>query len=68
LQSNGGLYYTSAEEFAGALDWLLEHPEGRRQMGIQGRAYVLREFDWTVVLDRFRAAVRVWTTQPPLAS
>jgi glycosyltransferase involved in cell wall biosynthesis len=68
LQSNGGLYYTSAEEFTGALDWLLDHPQGRRQMGLQGQDYVLREFNWPTVLDRFRAAVRVWTTQPPLSS
>ena len=68
VRSNGGLYYTSAEEFTGALDWLQEHPQGRRQMGIQGRKYVLREFNWPTVLDRFRAAVRAWTTKPLLSS
>jgi glycosyltransferase involved in cell wall biosynthesis len=66
LQSNGGLYYASAEEFAATLDWLLNHRQQLVQMGEQGRSYVLREFNWPTVLDRFRAAVRVWTAQPPL--
>ncbi len=61
LQSNGGLYYTSAEEFGATLDWLLDHRQQLAQMGEQGRAYVLREFHWPSVLDRFRGAVRVWT-------
>jgi glycosyltransferase involved in cell wall biosynthesis len=68
LQSNGGLYYTSAEEFTAALDWFLNHRRQLGQMGEQGRGYVLREFNWPTVLDRFRAAVRVWTAQPPLPS
>ncbi len=61
LQSNGGLYFTSAAEFAGALDWLLDHAEGRAQMGALGRAYVRREYNWPATLDRFRHAVALWT-------
>jgi glycosyltransferase involved in cell wall biosynthesis len=68
LQSNGGLYYTSAEEFTSALDWLSSHGKQRRQMGEHGRSYVLREFNWPTVLERFRAAVRVWTAQAPQPS
>jgi len=61
LRSNGGLYFTSAAEFAGALDWFLAHPEGRRQMGKLGRDYVRREYNWPTVLNRFREAVALWT-------
>jgi glycosyltransferase involved in cell wall biosynthesis len=68
LQSNGGLYYTSAEEFTATLDWFLTHRQQLAQMGEQGQDYVLREFSWPAVLDRFRAAARVWTAQPPLPS
>jgi glycosyltransferase involved in cell wall biosynthesis len=60
LQSNGGLYFTSAAEFAGALDWFLTHPDRGRQMGGLGRAYVEREFNWPAVLGRFRMATSVW--------
>jgi glycosyltransferase involved in cell wall biosynthesis len=61
VQSKGGLYFTSAAEFVGALDWLLDHPHERRQMAALGRNYVRREFNWPVVLDRFRQAVALWT-------
>jgi glycosyltransferase involved in cell wall biosynthesis len=61
LRSDGGLYFTSAAEFAGALDWFLDHPEGCAQMGRLGQAYVRREYNWPAVLDRFREAVALWT-------
>jgi len=62
LRSNGGLYFTSAAEFAGALDWLLDHPQARQQMGALGRAYVRREYNWPTVISRFRQALQVWQT------
>ena len=60
LRSNGGLYYENLDEFVGVLDWLMEHPVERRQMGQLGRAYVLSEYNWETVLDRFREALQVW--------
>jgi glycosyltransferase involved in cell wall biosynthesis len=60
LRSNGGLYYENLDEFVGVLDWLMEHPVERRQMGQLGRAYVLSEYNWKTVLDRFRKALHVW--------
>jgi glycosyltransferase involved in cell wall biosynthesis len=62
LHSNGGLYYTSFAEFAAALDWLLDHPQGRERMGALGQAYVRQQFNWPSVLDRTRAAVATWTS------
>jgi glycosyltransferase involved in cell wall biosynthesis len=59
-QSSGGLYFTDAAEFAGAVDWLLDHPHERQQMAAQGRAYVRREFNWPRVYDRFRRGLSVW--------
>lgn len=61
LLSNGGLYFTSAAEFAGAIDWLLDHPQERARMAAQGRAYVEESSNWQVTLDRFRQAVALWT-------
>jgi glycosyltransferase involved in cell wall biosynthesis len=60
LRSNGGLYYTDFDEFAGALDWLMGHSVERVRMGELGRAYVLKEYNWETVLGRFRDALRVW--------
>lgn len=60
LRSDGGLYYTSFEEFAGALDWMMDHPAQRAQMGKLGRAYVRSEYNWETVLDRFQSALDLW--------
>jgi glycosyltransferase involved in cell wall biosynthesis len=60
LRSSGGLYFTSAAEFTGALDWFLDHPAERQWLGALGRAYVLREYDWTSVLGRLREALTAW--------
>jgi glycosyltransferase involved in cell wall biosynthesis len=61
LQSGGGLYYTNTAEFAATVDWLLSHPDERRQMAKQGNAYVRRQYTWPAMLDRFRAATTLWT-------
>jgi glycosyltransferase involved in cell wall biosynthesis len=60
LASNGGLYFTSAAEFAGAVDWFFENPEERQRMAVLGRAYARRAFSWPAVLGRFRESVARW--------
>jgi glycosyltransferase involved in cell wall biosynthesis len=52
LRADGGLYYQSAMEFAGALDYLLQHPDVARRLGAQGRAYVDREYRWPTVMAK----------------
>jgi glycosyltransferase involved in cell wall biosynthesis len=59
--SNGGLYFTSAADFAGTLDWFLDHPHQRAKMAALGQAYVEHEFNWTATLKRFAEAVAVWS-------
>lgn len=60
LQSNGGLYFASLTEFTEALDWFIGHSEGRQRMGVLGRSYVRQAYNWSITLDRFRAAVEFW--------
>jgi len=62
MRSNGGLYFASAAEFGGALDWFFDHPQERQQMGELGRAYVQRACDWTAVLQRFRESLVSWVS------
>ncbi len=50
-RANGGLAYRSAREFAAALDYLLDHPVARAQLGAQGLAYVEREYRWPAVIE-----------------
>lgn len=60
LESNGGLYYSTYEEFSGALRWLAMHPKKRERMGHLGRVYVHQKYNWSSVLARFRVALALW--------
>ena len=51
-RANGGLPYRSRDEFCEAMSYLHSHPEERRAIGEQGRAYVDREYRWPVVIER----------------
>lgn len=62
-RSQGGLWFTSYDEFAGAVEWLQEHEEQARRMGELGRAYVEAHYTWPAVLDRFASVVAQWQEQ-----
>jgi glycosyltransferase involved in cell wall biosynthesis len=55
--SNGGLYFNDPIEFAAEVDYLRRHPEECKEMGRQGRAYVLDNYSWPLVLGRFERAL-----------
>lgn len=59
-QSNGGLYFASEDEFIECVDWFLDHPRERAQMGQQGRRYVLENYTWKAVAQRVLGALRQW--------
>jgi glycosyltransferase involved in cell wall biosynthesis len=72
LRADGGLYYQSSMEFAGALDYLLTHRDEASHLGAQGRAYVDREYRWPTVLAKIETlfqdvAGSLPRTQPPRA-
>ncbi len=52
-QSNGGLYYRTHDEFAASLQHLLGSDTLRRQMGAQGRHFVMRHYRPEVVLQHY---------------
>lgn len=54
-QSNGGLYYTSYEEFAAALDLLLARPDLRRALGRQGHRFVTMRYDSAQIIGQYRS-------------
>src|SRR5262249_30243306 len=65
LRADGGLYYQSAMEFAGALDYLLANRDAAAQLGAQGRAYVEQEYRWPTVLAKIeRLFADVSSRQP----
>lgn len=50
--SNGGFYYLSKEEFALYVDYLLLHPDVRRQMGRNGRMYQKQYYSWDSIITK----------------
>ncbi len=59
-RSKGGLWFGTYEEFAMALDWLVENPDLAARMGENGRRYVLANFTWEAVLNRLENLIRRW--------
>jgi glycosyltransferase involved in cell wall biosynthesis len=58
-RANGGLYYRSSEDFAGAVARLASDAELARTLGRQGLAYVDREYRWPLVLERIESILAV---------
>ena len=58
VQSGGGLYFDSYYEFEGALEYYKAHPDSADQMGKCGREYVLQNFAWDVIIDRYTGYLR----------
>jgi glycosyltransferase involved in cell wall biosynthesis len=56
-RANGGLYFSNYAEFEACLDILLARPDLRKRLGEQGHAYVLRNFSWDIVIDKYRSII-----------
>ena len=58
IDSNGGLYYSSSEEFGLVISRLASDAALRQELGASGREYVKSMYDWQRVLERFDTVVR----------
>jgi glycosyltransferase involved in cell wall biosynthesis len=67
LRSNAGLYYENENEFFACFDFLMNHPEEARQMGLNGQAYVRANYGWEQVKAKYEQAV-AWVFKPLSAS
>ena len=56
-RAGGGFVFGSYEEFRAAVDELVSDAMRRRELGEAGRAYVLGEYGWPAVRERFRDTV-----------
>jgi len=54
IRSQGGLYFSDYWEFEGCIDFFKKNHNKANQMGSLGRRYVLENFDWPVVVERYR--------------
>lgn len=57
VQSGGGLYFTSPEEFAAVVQELVGRPELAEVLGDNGRRYVRGHYSWEAVLRRLLGAL-----------
>lgn len=57
LDSGGGLYFGSAEDFAAVVREMYARPELRAELGENGFQYVRQQYDWAAVLSRFDAVM-----------
>jgi glycosyltransferase involved in cell wall biosynthesis len=59
-KSRGGLYFSTYDDFMGAVDWFLANPDLRGRMGQNGWRYVTSNYNWDAVVRRFEAALARW--------
>jgi glycosyltransferase involved in cell wall biosynthesis len=62
--SGGGLAFADYPRFAEGLGMLLERGELREQMGRAGRRYVLENFSWPVVVERYQKLIQRLHAEP----
>ena len=58
-RSNGGLYYHTYDEFALALQTMLDNPALRRVMGRQGARFANSRYDWPIIVAKYQAIFEV---------
>ncbi len=58
--SNGGLYFSNAEEFVTVGERLLSDPMLGRALGENGYRYVTEHYSWSAVLERFDEALALF--------
>ncbi|MGD1994103.1 MAG: glycosyltransferase family 4 protein [Anaerolineae bacterium] len=59
-RSRGGLWFSSCDEFVGAVEWLRSHPALATRMGQNGQRYVMANYTWSAVLARFEQLLVDW--------
>jgi len=53
IQARGGLYFDNYWEFEAAVNYLLSHPDIAGEMGENGKRFVMSNFTWDVIVDRY---------------
>jgi glycosyltransferase involved in cell wall biosynthesis len=56
-KSNGGLYYTSYDEFEAALVLLLGSRGLQRKLGEQGKHYVVQRYQWEHIMHQYSGVI-----------
>ena len=53
VDNNAGLYFDNYFEFEGCVDYIKHNPEIAEEMGEKGRKFVLENFAWNVIVEKY---------------
>lgn len=54
MESNGGLYFNNYSEFEACVNYISSHKEESDRMGRNGREFVISNFDWNIVVEKYK--------------
>jgi glycosyltransferase involved in cell wall biosynthesis len=61
IKCNGGLYFRDYEEFQECIDFCLHNPEIARKMGLMGKEFVLNNYGWEVIINKYKNIFKDWS-------
>lgn len=53
IESGGGLFFKDYYDFEGCINYFLSHSQNAEQMGKNGREYVMDNFIWDVIVEKY---------------
>jgi len=59
LKSNAGLYYTEYYEFEGCINYLFSNEDVYREMSINAKKYVEKNYRWDVIMDKLKSLIEM---------
>src|SRR4030067_3506567 len=65
IESNGGLYFKDYNDFEGCINFLLKNPLVREKMGKNGQKYVLKNYNWDRIAEKYLLFWRALSANTP---
>ena len=60
IKSNGGLYFWGFDEFEECLNLFIQHQYAAKKMGINGKQYVLNNYNWNNIVRGYENIFKEW--------
>jgi len=61
IKSNGGLFFDNFEEFEECMNFYLHNPQTSEKMGKNGKTYVLENYGWNKILNKYKNILQDWS-------
>jgi glycosyltransferase involved in cell wall biosynthesis len=59
-KSNAGLYFRDFDEFEECLNFFIQNPQAAKKMGTNGKQYVLDNYNWDNIVNRYKKIFEKW--------